>query len=229
MHGSRTRAHLSWWTLTKKPTTELPSTLEAFSSVPYSSSIHQLVLRIFVLGRRVSNQQPILYERAFTHTVCALLQHVELWKCSALTIISPNLTYVRYVVFGFLSSTSARAFFPASCALCTIYPAKTVIATLHYGSSIVPQDKITIFSNKIAVARSNGTILNMQSSTLISGPKNPPVPIIVLEVWYQALAHCDVSRTKVYPQRERCLGFSECVLRFQTWRPTSVRVRVSNF
>lgn len=72
-----------------------------------------------------------------------------------------------------------------------------MIATLHYGSSVVPQDKITLFADKIAVARSNGSVLNVASSTLISGPQNPHVPILVPEVWYKSLAHCEVSRTKV--------------------------------
>ncbi|CAM9347803.1 unnamed protein product, partial [Scytosiphon promiscuus] len=73
---------------------------------------------------------------------------------------------------------------------CAWTTAASVIATLNYNASVVPSDSITALARKVALSTS-ATAINAASSVSISAPDNPPEPILVPEVWYTALAHCE--------------------------------------
>lgn len=82
------------------------------------------------------------------------------------------------------------------CGLVARCSAATVTATLHYNASVGPQDTLTVLAGVLAASGTSGP-LTEESTAFISPPDDPPVPILVPEVWYTALAHCQVSTVSV--------------------------------
>ena len=84
--------------------------------------------------------------------------------------------------------------------------AASITVTLHYNASVAPLDNITALANKVAFSGST-TALNKESSVIISPPEAPPVPQLVPQVWYMALAHCKVGGSWFYSSEiERVCG-----------------------
>lgn len=77
--------------------------------------------------------------------------------------------------------------------VCAVCAAASVTASLHYNATLAPSDSIFVLADKLA-GSSAPDLLNEESSVQIDSPKNPPVPLLVPEVSYTALAHCKVSR-----------------------------------
>lgn len=89
--------------------------------------------------------------------------------------------------------------------------ATSVTATLHYDASVAPEDTLTVLADIVAASGTSDP-LTEESTVSISSPDDPPVPVLVPEVWYTALAHCQVSRgyvcfARYKLNRARALGF----------------------
>lgn len=72
------------------------------------------------------------------------------------------------------------------------FSAASITAILHYNATLAPQDSITTLADMVALS-SSAVAVNQGSTIVISAPENPPKPQLVPEVWYTALAHCQVS------------------------------------
>lgn len=122
-------------------------------------------------------------------TCCSKVLHYIFVMSTSLS----SMSYLRKFIVGLrIPDPEARHAFLAPTSV--VREAASVTASLHYNATVAPSDTIFVLAGKLA-GLSAPDLLNEESSVQINSPENPPVPILVPEVWYTALAHCKVSVT----------------------------------